>query len=355
MQRGTWRGSYALFAQLALGCLIISPLIGCDRPRVHQNEFLAFGTLVEVTIYGTDRALAKKAFAAARRDFASMTKAWHAWRLSAVTRANTLIAAGKPFHVGPELAPLIRRAKTLSARSQSLFNPAIGKLIGLWGFHSNVYAGRRPPPNAKVKALVASAPAMDDLLLKEDHLSSTNSQVQLDFGAFAKGYGVGLVVDHLQRMGVKNLIVNAGGDLRAAGSHGDRPWRIGIRNPRGDGVIAAVEINRDESVFTSGDYERCFVFKGKRYHHILDPRTGYPARGATSVTVIGPDAGAADAAATALFVAGPDHWQPIARSMGVRDVLLIDSHGRAHMSPSMAKRIQFEVDPPPPIIVGDQS
>jgi thiamine biosynthesis lipoprotein len=152
-------------------------------------------------------------------------------------------------------------------------------------------------------------------------------------------------------MGVDDAIVNAGGDLRAIGTHGDRPWRIGIRHPRADGVIASVELGRDESVFTSGDYERYFLFRGKRYHHILDPRTGYPARGTASVTVISRDPGAADAAATALVVAGPDEWQAIAWSMGIRNVMLIDHQGRAHVTPSMAKRIRFEVEPPPEVIV----
>jgi thiamine biosynthesis lipoprotein len=196
---------------------------------------------------------------------------------------------------------------------------------------------------------------MNDLVLEGTHVSSTNRAVQLDFGAFAKGYGVGRAVEHLRRMGIENLIVNAGGDLRAIGAHGNRPWRIGISNPTAQGVIASVEINHDECVFTSGDYERFFEFRNRRYHHIIDPRTGYPARGTTSVTVIHKDGGTADAAATALFIAGPDQWQTIAHAMGVRDVLLIDGQGRARMTPSMAKRIQFEIDPPPLVMVGNES
>lgn len=331
--------------------LLVMSIAGCSRPTTYQEEFFAFGTLVEVTIYGADRPLADKAFKTARKEFGTMTKVWHAWRPSAVTRANASIAAGRSFEVEPALLPLIRRAKPLSEQSGGLFNPAIGQLIALWGFHSDDYAGRRPPPDSRIKALVAKHPSMRDLVLKGTRLSATNRYVQLDFGAFAKGYGVGRIVDHLRKMGIENLIVNAGGDLRATGSHGDRPWRIGIQNPRGQGVIASVEIHRDESVFTSGDYERYFVFKGKRYHHIIDPRTGYPARGVTSATVINSDPGTADAAATALVVAGPKRWTSIARAMGVGDVLLIDSHGRAHMTPSMAKRIHFEIDPPPPTIM----
>jgi len=146
---------------------------------------------------------------------------------------------------------------------------------------------------------------------------------------------------YLQSQGIANAVINAGGDLRVIGQHGERPWRIGIRHPRRDGVIAWIDAKTDESIFTSGDYERFYIHDDKRYHHILDPRTGYPAAGATSVTVIHVDAGLADAAATALFVAGPDRWHEIAHAMGVKYVMLIDAEGRIHMNPAMQKRVHL--------------
>jgi len=94
-------------------------------------------------------------------------------------------------------------------------------------------------------------------------------------------------------------------------------------------------------VFTSGDYERYYMYKGKRYHHIIDPRTGYPAEGSQSVTVITKDSGLADAAATALFVAGPDHWYELAKKLGLKQVLLVDSEGKIHVSPQMLERTHF--------------
>jgi FAD:protein FMN transferase len=333
-------------------CLTFVLLAGCERPRIYRDQFLAFGTLIELTIYGADRALAEKAFATARRDFKRMHAAWHAWRPSPLTRANDLIAAGKSFEVNPELLPLLQRAKRLSAQSDKLFNPAIGRLIALWGFHSDDPTRGRPPSAARIEALVERDAGMEDLTFSGARLRPGNPYVRLDFGAYAKGYGVGQVVEHLRALGVRNLIVNAGGDLRAIGRHGDRPWRIGIRNPRGRNIIASVQIKADESVFTSGDYERYFTHKDVRYHHILDPRTGYPARGTTSVTVIHDEPDAADAAATALFVAGPQRWQRLAAAMDIGDVMLIDARGRAHLTSSMARRLRFEIDPPP-VIVSD--
>jgi thiamine biosynthesis lipoprotein len=157
----------------------------------------------------------------------------------------------------------------------------------------------------------------------------------------------------LREMGIHNAVVNAGGDLRAIGRHGDRPWRVGIRHPRAPGVLAAVEVEGDESVFTSGDYERYFMYEGKRYDHIIDPRTGRPAQGTASVTVFADQADLADAAATALFVAGPKDWLPVARRMGVKGVLLVDTEGKIYMTPSLKDRIRFEQDPPPPVIMSE--
>ena len=146
-------------------------------------------------------------------------------------------------------------------------------------------------------------------------------------------------------------MINAGGDLRVIGQHGERPWRIGIRHPRKDGVIAWLDAEANESIFTSGDYERYYIHDGKRYHHILDPRTGYPAAGAISVTVIHQNAGIADAAATALFVAGAEHWHEIARAMDIKYVMLIDTNLRVHMNPAMQKRIHMVNSETSPMVI----
>ncbi|MCG8426521.1 MAG: FAD:protein FMN transferase [Chromatiales bacterium] len=232
----------------------------------------------------------------------------------------------------------------LSAQSDGLFNPAIGHLIDTWGFHSNDPEGHQPPEPATLKKLLADNPQMGDLQLDGISLKSINPNVKLDFGAFGKGYGISLAMQHLQQLGIENAIINAGGDLQAIGSRNGAPWRIGIRHPSGEGVIATVETRGNESVFTSGDYERNFTWKGRRYHHIIDPRTGYPAEGTRSVTVIDSDATRADAAATALFIAGPNQWFNIAQQMGITQVLLFDEAGYIHITPDMAARVELAVD-----------
>jgi thiamine biosynthesis lipoprotein len=259
------------------------------------------------------------------------------------------------FATPPSVLELIKKGAEISIMSDHLFNPAIGHLIDAWGFHRDDPAGHKPPDPENIAQLLQQNPRMSDLTLDGINLHSRNPNVKLDFGAFGKGFGIDLAINHLRQLGIENAILNAGGDLRAIGSPQGRPWKIAIRHPTGEGILASVEVSGDESVFTSGDYERNFNWKGKRYHHIIDPRTGYPAVGTKSVTVIHKDAATADAAATALFVAGPDNWFNIAQKMGIKYVLLIDSESRAHMNPAMSKRIrlnseQYKIRLSPPLI-----
>ena len=328
-----------LLAILSLLCLNTA----CSRDdAVFHDRFFAFGTLIEVTLYGVDQERAIQASDLIEQEFHQRHADWHAWEPGALSTTNEQLARLEPFSADPVVLPLLVEANRLSRLAQGLFNPTIGKLIALWGFHANELPIGTLPDAQAINSLVEQAPSVADVTIEGDRVSNRNPAVAYDLGAFAKGYAIDRAIDRLRELGIDNAIVNAGGDLRGIGRHGERPWRIGIRHPRQPGVLASVELEGDDSVFTSGDYERYFEVDGKRYHHIIDPRTGYPADTATSVTVIHTDAATADAAATALFVAGPDAWVAIARRMGIRYVMLIDTDGVIHMNPAMQARIRFE-------------
>lgn len=348
---------YIQIRKAAMLCLLVLALIGCTPSQpggtLFKHTIYSFGTLIEIEIYDPDKALAERAFEALEKDFQYMNSTWHPWQASALARDNQLLATGEWFTDAPSVRPLILQARGLSLASDELFNPAIGNLIHLWGFQKGEREGGTPPDKAAIEAIVAAKPSMRDLEFNGVTMRSKNPQVRLDFGAFAKGYGVNRAIELLKSLGIKNAIINAGGDLRAIGRNGDKAWRIAIRHPRkAHDALAYLDVSGDESVFTSGDYERYYVYQGKRYHHILDPRTGYPATGSTSVTVIHGDAAVADAAATALFVAGPKDWYRIARAMGIHYVLLVDDQGRVHMNPEMEKRVHF-VEKPAQIILSE--
>lgn len=342
---------------LAVGLLFIasaSLLVSCSEPKgAYYEQFLGFGTLIEIKIWGVDEKAGQQAVAAIADDIEYLHRVWHAWKPGTLSRVNQLLPTGEKFSIGPVLLPLIRRGTIYAEQSGNRFNPAIGQLIKLWGFANDDLPKGPPPSDDAIKALLAKHPTMKDLELTGVELKTNNPAVRLDFGGFAKGYAVDLAIEHLRDMGITNAIVNAGGDLRAIGKHGDRPWRVGIRNPRGEGVLASVDTEGDESIFTSGDYERYYEYQGKRYHHIIDPRSGYPARGVTSVTVFDSQADRADAAATAIFVAGVHDWYQVARQMGVAGVMLVAEDGTIYMTPNLKQRIYFDVDPKPSVIYSD--
>lgn len=308
-----------------------------------KHTIFAFGTLIEITLLNTSEAKANAAFDHLESRFHAYHASWSPWETgSDLSRINESIEAGSRISAPQAVLPLIIASKDLFVNSNGLFNPAIGNLINLWQMHRHDESDISPPDAADIDRLVAQDPDMSDIHIDGTLVESRNPGVQLSLGAFAKGYAIDLAMQYLQSQGIENAVINAGGDLRVIGQHGKRPWRIGIRHPRKDGVIAWLDTEPDESIFTSGDYERFYMYDGKRYHHILDPRTGYPATDSISVTVIHHDAGIADAAATALFVAGPEHWHEIARAMDIKYVMLIDAGFRIHMNPEMQKRIHLE-------------
>lgn len=326
----------------------IALLSACNsQPAAHEHKetLLVFGTLVEITLYDVNEQQAEKLIEEIRSDLEYLHFAWHPWKSGSMGRTNQLLEMSGWFSVNPSVLPVIIRSKELSEKSQGLFNPAIGSLIELWNFHSDDILDGPIPSDEDIQKLLRQKPSVQDIQIQGVRIKSTNPAVRLDAGGIAKGMAVDKVIDYLKQAGVKNAIVNAGGDLKAIGQHGDRKWHIGIRHPRQDGVIAGLDVNDNESVFTSGDYERFFEYEGKRYHHIIDPRSGYPAQDSQSVTVIHSDAGLADAAATALFIAGPSQWQSIAKSLGVDKVMLIDKNGKVYLTKAMAERLEFKIKP----------
>jgi thiamine biosynthesis lipoprotein len=344
----------ARLTRLSLLLLTVA-VLSCSKPEepVFHDQFFAFGTLIDITLYGVEPELAETISSQIEADFNNMHNEWHAWQPGSLLSLNKQLAQQQSAFADPGIIPLLAKANQLSQSSEGLFNPVIGKLIELWGFHDNALPIGTLPDSTAIENLVAENPAVDDITIDGSKLSTRNPAVAYDLGGFAKGLAIDRAINRLRKSGIEHAIINAGGDLRAIGQRGERAWRIGIRHPREPGILASIEIAGDQSIFTSGDYERFFEVDGHRYHHIIDPRSGYPASETTSVTVIHSDAATADAAATALFVAGPDHWHTIARKMGIRFVMLIDSQGEIHMNPEMQSRIQLDPELEATIILGE--
>jgi len=163
----------------------------------------------------------------------------------------------------------------------------------------------------------------------------------IDPGGIAKGYAIDRAFKTLTSLGYKNLIVNAGGDLRTGGLKNNQPWSIGIQHPRLTEKLMATLSGSGSAIATSGDYEKYFLHQGKRYHHILNPKTGFPAEGCQSVTVLGKEATTADAMATAVFVLGPEKGYALCQKIANVECLIVDGEGKPVMTPGLKERISF--------------
>lgn len=333
-----------LFALFASGCTERA------ADRVIEQQIYVFGTIVTLTFHGLDDDQAAKAGAEVSRLFQQMHHDWHAWQKGALTDLNQAIAEGRPLKVHPSLIPLIEKSKEACRRSDCLFNPAIGKLIRLWGFHSSEMPSGPLPAPAAIAALVAAHPTMADVDVADGVVSSRNREVLMDFGGIAKGYAVELAMQRLRELGVRDAIVNAGGGLGIMGSRGDRPWRIGIRHPLGKGVLGSLAVYDGEHIHTSGNYERFRDYEGKRYSHIIDPRSGWPVQEVVSATVIHGDGALADAFTKPIIVGGTREWHAFAKRLGLKSVMLVDTEGTVYMDPSMAKRVEFEGEMPKVVV-----
>jgi thiamine biosynthesis lipoprotein len=330
-----------------LACAALLPLLAAcaDKDEVHHVQGHVFGTQVEVSIYGPSEEQAQAQGAAVLREFDRLHHKFHAWQPSQLTALNDAIARGEPFDADEEMVGLLRSAAELSARSGDTFNPAIGRLIRLWGFQKNDITGGGPSAE-QIAQLVNANPRMADLRFEGSRVTSSNRSVMLDLGGYAKGYALDRAAQILRRANVKAALVNVGGNAIALGQPGNRPWMVGIRNPRGPQLMARVALHDNEAIGTSGDYERYFMRDGKRHAHIIDARTGQTVDLVASVTIIasgGADAGLrSDGNSKPLFVVGPRGWCDMAQRLGLKEAMLIDAQGRVYATPAMMARTDQE-------------
>ena len=323
--------------------LLLVVLSGCARNEtIHRTQGKVFGTKVEVSIYGESPERAATLSANVLKEFDRLHHKFHAWQPSALTALNDSIARGETYQGDAEMVDILKTATLLAERSDNLFNPAIGRLIRLWGFQSSEITPQGPA-SAEIKRWVDANPRMADLQFDGNRISSRNKAVMLDLGGYAKGYALDRAAQILRAEGVKAALVNVGGNMLAIGQPGERPWKVGIQDPRGEGAIATVELHDNEAIGTSGDYQRYFMNDGKRRAHIIDPRTGESVDLMASVTVItsgGSDAGTrSDGNSKPMFVAGPAHWRAMAARLGLKEVMVIDTKGNVEMTEAMQKRL----------------
>lgn len=320
------RGALRAACTLAALALLVT---GCrpSTPAIHTFSTIHMDTVVEVTLVDADttraRTLADEVFAIFAQVEAEMSRYQ---RSSAVSTLNDRAGQAAWTPISPGLEAVLRESLRIAELSNGAFDPTLAEVNRLWAFDEG---GRLPEP----AALAAAVSHADWRRLQVDsgRARLTGAGCGLDLGGIAKGYAVDSGADLLVSRGVTGAIVNAGGDMRLIGHRPDGdPWHIGVQHPRDpDGLLEVIRAT-DCAVVSSGDYERYFIVDRVRYHHIIDPHSGFPAAGCQGVTVVAERAMTADGLATAAFVLGPEAGLDLLRRAGARDALIVDAGGTVH-------------------------
>lgn len=253
------------------------------------------------------------------------------WDKNSETSEINRNAGIQPVQVSKELFQLIERAKKLSEITDGAFDISYASMDHIWKYDGTM---DRMPTDAQVKASVEKI-GYQKILLDEEQQTVFLSQegMRIGFGAIGKGYAADRAKELLISKGVKGGIVNASGDLTTWGTRetGEK-WMVGITNPMDKDKIFTWLPIVESSVATSGDYEKYIIFKGEKYSHIIDPRTGYPTKGVTSVSIFAKKAELCDALATAVFIMGRDSGIHLINQLDGVEVVLVDGEKKIHKS-----------------------
>jgi FAD:protein FMN transferase len=303
------------------------------------------GSDVHFTAWTSDEAATAAAFDKAFDEFDRLDGLMSVWREgSDIVRLNA--AAGRaPVPVSAEVREVIADARQMSEWTGGKFDVTFGALSGLWKFDHDLDGAI--PPRADVAARL---PLIDYRALEVDEGAGTASLARAGMKAHLGGIGKGYAVDRaaaiLRAAGVKDFMIQSGGDLYLAGRRGARPWRAGIQDPRGapDSVFAAIDLT-DVAFSTSGDYERFFMRDGRRYHHILDPDTGEPARGCRSVTIVASRATLADGLSTGVFLLGGEAGMALIERLPDVEGVIVTSNNEVLVSSGLKGRLTLTKQP----------
>jgi thiamine biosynthesis lipoprotein len=274
------------------------------EPRLVERSRVSMGTAVNLSAWTADETATVAAFDEAFAEFDRLDALMSTWKEgSDVLRLND--AAGRPpVVVSSEVREVLRVSREVSEWTDGKFDVTFAALSGLWKFDQDIDG--RVPDRAEIAARL---PLIDYRALTIDDRAGTawlaRAGMKVNLGGIGKGYAVDRAVAILREAGLSDFMIQFGGDLFVAGRRGDRPWRVGIQDPRGapNTLFAAIELT-DVAFSTSGDYERFFIRDGRRYHHILDPDTGEPASRSRSVTIMARTATGADGLAKGVFILG---------------------------------------------------
>lgn len=322
---------------IAIAVMLFLP----NQKRFRKSAEVMY-TNVAITVVAQDKAAAENAIDAAFESIAGLERSLSSWTNTSEIAAINRQAGSSSVDISPETFELTSIALEIARNTSGAFDPTVGPLMRLWDY--------RKAEVPSIEEIGNTLPIVDYRKLNLDptmhSVYMSVSGMSFDTGGIAKGYAADVAVGVLKKHGISSGLVTIAGDIRAFGKREDGgPWKVGIRDPRGEteeDIIATLELN-DEAVSTSGDYERFFIKDGKRYHHLVNPSTGYPAEGTMSFTVVAPKAVLTDGYATGAFVLGPQKGIEAIEQQGLEG-MAISTDGKVFITEGLKNSIEWVSD-----------
>ncbi|MCL1864190.1 MAG: FAD:protein FMN transferase [Spirochaetes bacterium] len=326
---------------IILSHIIIFFTISCSEAnRTINLSKQLLGTTVTITVI-SDQTAGPRAVHAAFDEISRIEKIFSIYKSESQLSIVNSKAHIKPVKVDSEVLDLIKLSIDISKKTDGAFDITFASMGNLWNYRNDEFI---PPSSVEVKKILPAF-GYKNILIDEDNktVMFLNPLTKIGFGGIAKGYAAKRAVAVLKDFGIKDGIVACAGDIQVFGDNKGKPWLAGIKHPREDSIIGTINLYGDESISTSGDYERFKFYKGKRFHHIINPKTGYPSEsGLISATVICSDPVYSDACATAIFVMGLKDCCDFLKREKFLSVILIDEDLTIYVSNSLKDRVSLK-------------
>ena len=311
--------------------IFISALYSVSAQVVFQRSFIKMGSVFDLTLVANNQVEADQLFEQAISEIDRIERLISSWNQASETSQVNQMAGKKAVKVTKELYDLVFRAKAIAQLTNGAFDPTYASVDKIWTFDGRDVK----QPNTEIISASVAKIGFDKIAFDplESSLYLPLQGMKIGFGAIGKGYAADRVKSLLQKQGVAAGIVNASGDMSAWGIQPNgNPWQVGLINPKNKDKVFAWFPVKDQAVVTSGDYEKFVLINGKRYGHIINPKTGFPSQGVISCTVFAPKAELADALSTALFVMGVETGIDFINQLNQVEAIMIDDTGKVHTS-----------------------
>ena len=323
--------------------LLILSACSPRQETIYKKTRTSMYTSVTITVSSDSEEKAEKAIEVAFNELDRLAKLLNFYSEDSEISAINRHAGNKPVRVSYETLDILEKALYVSENTEGGFDITVGPLVRLWDFQKKTIPDRTTVKE-KLKLVGYKNIVIDK---KASTVFLKTKGIQIDLGGIIKGYAADKAVEVLKQQGIRAGIVAVAGDIKTFGIRPDGGlWKVGIQNPRQqtdkDEIMATVGLS-DTAISTSGDYQKFFIKDGRRYHHLLNPKTGYPDNECRSVTIIAKDAALTDAFATGIFILGAQKGMDALNRLGL-DGIIVDKDGKIHLTQNLRGKVEFKSD-----------